>query len=68
MYTGPGEYLAMLLFLVTSPKNSFSPSSRFAKGNPNTGFDFSIESGSFPNDVFACLESSCSAKDVRADK
>ena len=65
---GPGDCLPALLVFVNSPMYTFSPSSLFAYRNPNNGYDFSIDKGSFPNEVLACLESRAYAKAVKPMK
>jgi hypothetical protein len=44
--------------------NIFCTSSLLAWENPNYGCDFSVDKGSFPNDVFAYFESKAIASAV----
>jgi hypothetical protein len=45
--------------------NTLAPSSLFAYGNPNIGYDFSSDSGNFPKEVLAVLESRAIANAFR---
>ena len=68
MYWGPGAFLPIFSFLVSSLTNILLPSQRFAYGKLYYAWVFSTDNGNFPNEVWACSLSRACANAVRSIK
>ena len=68
MYWGPGAFLPIFSFLVSSLTKILQPSHRLAWGNEYWAWDFSTDMGNLPKEVWACSESRAWANAVKSNQ